>query len=220
MKRLTLCMVALCMVAPGAAALSPTREDEIRTCSFPELPTWPDGLDAPLQHKRLQFIYTHAGAPRWMAAETVLSKIELSARAWSSCGLELLVVKESNAPLLPVTQTIVIQWSDGQSLGNFGVADRINRRLTLGPSAFELLRAKAPEAIKYSLQLVISHEMGHFLGLQRHSRRCIDVMSYYSDDKGAECISVVPNWKSGYREYRSHLPTACDIKRCKALNKP
>jgi len=45
-------------------------------------------------------------------------------------------------------------------------------------------------------------------------------MSYYSDDKGSECMSLVPNWKTGYREYRSHLPTACDIQRCKMINQP
>ena len=37
------------------------------------------------------------------------------------------------------------------------------------------------------LQMVLSHETGHFFGLMAHSRRCIDVMSYYTDAQGQTC---------------------------------
>ena len=217
MRRLV-CLV-VCFWAFEAVATAPTRDEEITTCTVSEVPTWPDGVDAPISGTRLQFAYRHEGAPRWMSAEQVLSKIQRATQAWSSCGLELGVVEAKRGSSWARAPTILIQWDSAHSFGHFGVADRANHRLTLGPSAFELLKVRAPEAMDYSLQLVISHEMGHFLGLQRHSRRCADVMSYYSDEGGAECVSAVPNWKSRYREYRSHLPTACDIQRCKQLNK-
>jgi hypothetical protein len=213
-----LACLTFCVLTCSGSASPPTRDEEIAICTHSEVPTWPDGVDAPIPHQKLQFLYSHHGAPRWMNSETVLSKIVRATQAWSLCGLDLGVGTQANASKLPTTQTIVIQWDSAQSHGHFGVADRVNRRLTLGPSAFELLMVKAPQAMEYSLQLVISHEIGHFLGLQRHSRRCVDVMSYYSDEKGSECISGVLNWKSGYREYRSHLPTACDIQRCRAIN--
>jgi hypothetical protein len=209
-----------CVVVFSAEAATTIREDEIVRCPFAEVPTWPDGVDIAIPHKRLNFVYSHQSAPQWLSAEAVRSKIFSAAQAWSACGVKLMIVSETGGLFPSGPQTIRIDWSDSQSLGNFGVADRSNRRLTLGPAAFEMLRSKAPEATEYSLQLVISHEMGHFLGLQRHSRRCIDVMSYYSDDKGSECMSLVPNWKTGYREYRSHLPTACDVQRCKMINQP
>lgn len=67
--------------------------------------------------------------------------------------------------------------------------------------------------------MVISHEMGHFFGLMAHSRRCVDVLSYYDDGKGGKCIKRDPLDNGGVTEYRYSLPTACDIARCRQINK-
>mgnify|MGYP002138443102 CR=1 FL=1 len=40
-----------------------------------------------------------------------------------------------------------------------------------------------------TLQMVVSHEMGHFFGLMAHSRRCVDVMSYYDNGQGERCFT-------------------------------
>ena len=69
-----------------------------------------------------------------------------------------------------------------------------------------------------TLQMTLSHEIGHFLGLMAHSRRCVDVMSYYQDGKGARCELREPSAFKTRVEYRSSLPTACDIARCRAVN--
>jgi hypothetical protein len=52
-----------------------------------------------------------------------------------------------------------------------------------------------------------------------HSRRCVDVLSYYNDGKGGQCYARDPSQLKLYPEYRSTLPTACDIQRCRILNR-
>ena len=66
--------------------------------------------------------------------------------------------------------------------------------------------------------MVVSHEMGHFFGLMAHSRRCIDVTSYYTDGKGGQCQTTDPGLLKAFGEYRATLPTACDIERCRRAN--
>ena len=69
-----------------------------------------------------------------------------------------------------------------------------------------------------TLQMVVSHEMGHFFGLMAHSRRCVDVMSYYDNGKGEQCRTRAGAMPAMRGDYRALLPTACDIARCRALN--
>lgn len=66
--------------------------------------------------------------------------------------------------------------------------------------------------------MTLAHEMGHFLGLLAHSRRCVDVMSYYHDGRGNHCSARELALLKSFVEYRSTLPTACDIQRCRAIN--
>ena len=68
--------------------------------------------------------------------------------------------------------------------------------------------------------MTASHEIGHFQGLSSHSKRCVDVLSYYAvGGKKCNMRGNVPMPKNVY-EYRSSLPTACDIERCRMANKP
>jgi hypothetical protein len=67
--------------------------------------------------------------------------------------------------------------------------------------------------------MVLAHEMGHFYGMLAHSRRCVDVLTYYNDGKGGQCYARDPSQLKLYPEYRSTLPTACDIQRCRILNR-
>jgi hypothetical protein len=114
---------------------------------------------------------------------------------------------------------IAVQWSEKGSGGNFGLANLGKRTISLGPGAFDLLKSRNPTYdARETLQLVISHEMGHFFGLMAHSRRCVDVLSYYDNGKGEKCYSRDPSQLRTLREYRHILPTACDIERCRKIN--
>jgi hypothetical protein len=114
---------------------------------------------------------------------------------------------------------IVVNWDEAESRGNIGLANLKRRTLSLSPAVFGLLRTRNPKHdARETLQMVISHEMGHLFGLMAHSRRCIDVLSYYDNGKGETCFSRDPLWKRRMVEYRNILPTACDINRCRKAN--
>jgi predicted Zn-dependent protease len=141
-----------------------------------------------------------------------------NAQAWAKCGIPVTVVAaDTVAP--QGTGTVRVQWSEAGSRGNFGLANLGQRTLSLGPKAFGMLHDRNPahDAMQ-TLQMVISHEMGHFLGLMAHSRRCVDVLSYYHDGKGGQCYSRDPAGLRSVVEYRHVLPTACDIERCRRIN--
>jgi hypothetical protein len=104
---------------------------------------------------------------------------------------------------------VTVQWSEKDSGGNFGLANVSRGTLSLGPKAFELLRTRNPaHNAGETLQMVISHEMGHLFGLMAHSRRCVDVLSYYHNGKGDKCFTRDGAPVAGGVEYRNSLPTA------------
>ena len=194
------------------------RSHEIAHCSEHELATWGDGNDRRISVARLTFFYRHDGAPAWLRQHTVLELLQKSVNAWSLCGVpsKLDLASESfhSSP-----ENILIGWNASSSFGYFGLANLATHQLTLGVQAFHLLNGRNPwNNHAETLQMVISHEMGHFYGLMAHSRRCIDVLSYYHDGKGGECYTKYPHLLNKFPEYRSALPTACDIQRCKKLN--
>lgn len=199
-----------------AAAIESVRTQEISQCLDGELVTWADGRDRPAIGSSLKFTYNHAGAPDWFAESMVAGKVVAAAAEWSRCGVTAFVVPlRANEP----QGVIRVQWSDTDSGGNFGLANLGKRTLTLGPKAFGLLKARNPAYdSRETLQMVISHEMGHFFGLMAHSRRCVDVLSYYDNGKGETCYSRDPSQMNRTKEYRSTLPTSCDIERCRKTN--
>ena len=82
-----------------------------------------------------------------------------------------------------------------------------------------MLRTRNPaHDARQTLQMVISHEMGHHFGLMAHSRRCVDVTSYYDNGQGAQCFARDIKLLRSVPEYRASLPTACDIQRCRVAN--
>lgn len=199
---------------PGVAL----REQEIAECRPGELQTWADGRDRAAIDRPLRFVYRHEGAPLWFTPEQVISLVQRSAQAWSACGIA------SQVRLLPRGETppegvVQILWSEVGSRGQFGLANVAARSLSLGPGVFGLLRQRNPRhPAEQTLQMVLSHEMGHFYGLMAHSRRCVDVMSYYDDGRGQRCSLRDPRAWGSVPEYRATLPTACDLQRCRALN--
>jgi hypothetical protein len=124
-----------------------------------------------------------------------------------------------NSKLEKQNSIVVVKWDEVESGGNIGLANFSRRTLSLSPRVFGILKTKNPKYdARETLQMVISHEMGHLFGLMAHSKRCIDVLSYYDNGKGEACFSRDPLWKNRMVEYRSTLPTACDINRCRKAN--
>jgi hypothetical protein len=166
----------------------------------------------------MKFTYNPAGSPAWFSEAQTTAMVSLAAAAWSQCGVPAQRVSWNPDPKQRVG-LFVVQWSEKGSGGNFGLANFRSRTLSLGPKAFQLLKNANPsyDASK-TLQMVISHEMGHLFGLMAHSRRCVDVMSYYNDGKGENCYSRDRSQINSVPEYRNDLPTACDIERCRKTN--
>jgi hypothetical protein len=211
-------LLAAAMVAAWPAGAASVRSDEIAECRPGEIATWNDGRDRPAVGGEVRLLYRHAGAPPWFDEALVLGAVQRAANAWAACGVPALVVTEVSAALRPQS-LVVVQWHDGGARGNFGLADLGRRTLSLGPAAFQLLATRNPRhPARDILQMVISHEMGHFFGLMAHSRRCVDVMSYYDDGHGQACSTRDGGSPRAVTEYRALLPTACDIARCRAVN--
>ena len=213
-------MVASCCLLsiPVAMAFESVREQEIAQCWPGEISNWGDGRDRAAMGSPLLFVYKHAGAPAWFDSALVLSAVNKAAVAWSHCGIPSSVLTWP-AEVELQRGAILVQWSESASRSNFGLANLGNRTLSMGPSAFQLLKTRNPGFdSRQTLQMVISHEMGHLYGVMSHSRRCVDVTSNYTNDKGEVCTirggaSLVPGI-----EYRSLMPTACDIQRCRIAN--
>jgi len=164
----------------------------------------------------LRFFYSHEHAPAWLDERTVRKALEEAATSWSACGIQITLMRST---LLPPKKAIRVQWSERESRGNVAVSDLTNRALSLSPGTFELIHTNNPNYdARITLQMTISHEMGHFLGLEAHSRRCVDVLSYYTFGNDGVCSIRDRNAFKSVIEYRSSLPTECDIQRCKRLN--
>nr|WP_316644431.1 hypothetical protein [uncultured Roseateles sp.] len=205
-----------CLLPAPAAALASERDQEIAECRAGEISTWGDGRDRPAVASPLVFVYQHRGAPAWFSEAEVLARVKRAASAWSQCGVPSQVLAaDAQVP----EGAVLVQWSEQGSVGNFGLANLGQRSLSLGPAAFALLHQRNPaHDARQTLQMVISHEMGHLYGLMAHSRRCVDVTSYYHDGKGQKCHVRDERALKTVPEYRATLPTACDIQRCRMAN--
>ena len=208
----------MALASPAAWPGESVREQEMAQCLPGEISTWGDGRDRPAVSSPLVFVYEHAGAPAWFAPAEVLAAVQKAADAWSDCGVPSRVLGAS-ASAQARQGAVQVQWNEKNSGGNFAQADLGRRLLAMSPAMFALLNTRNPKHdARQTLQMVISHEMGHHFGLMAHSRRCIDVTSYYDNGKGELCLTrdAVPR-KAGV-EYRALLPTACDIERCARAN--
>ena len=214
-----LIIISLALTSSYAEAVVELRNQEMTECSEGEIKTWEDNRDTAAKFSPIVFYYDHTGAPAWFSEKQVSELIERAASAWSQCGIPALVVSKNNKTNQSAG-IVKIDWDVAGSRGNFGLANLTQNQLSLGSAAFQLLNQRNPKHnASETLQMVLSHEMGHFYGMMAHSRRCIDVLSYYHDGKGGQCYSRFPDIIRKFPEYRSTLPTACDIQRCKILNR-
>ena len=208
------------LVAGTAAHATPgdLREQEIAQCLPGEVATWGDGQDRPAVAQQLVMAYRHDEAPAWFSPAQVLGMVQRAAQAWAACGVGVQVLAVPHGAAVPPGAVLVL-WSDAAAGGNFGLANLRTFSLALGPAAFRLLNSRNPtHPAADTLQMVVSHEMGHFFGLMAHSRRCVDVMSYYDNGRGERCFTRAGRLPTTRGDDRALLPTACDIARCRALN--
>jgi len=223
MKRILIALLCGASAWAGATGTaSSVRDREIATCLPGEAVTWGDGLDRPAPGHRVRLVYRHAGAPPWFDEALVLGALQRAASAWSACGIPAEAVREAAARTSggddPAAVTLV-QWSEAATRGNFALANLGDHTLSLSAAMFRLLAERNPHhPASQTLQMAISHEMGHFFGLMAHSRRCVDAMSYYTNGRGETCSTRDGGSHRAVVEYRSELPTACDIARCRAVN--
>jgi hypothetical protein len=215
-------LLAALLCAPTAARgpepVASLRAQEAASCLPGEQRLWPDGRDRPDGVAAVHIVYRHAGAPRGFDEGTVLAALQRAARAWSACGIPAQVIGEE-AATLEVTPPVVVLWSEAESRGQFALANLTHRRLAMSAAMYTLLAQRNPaHPAVQTLQMTLSHELGHFYGLVAHSRRCIDVMSYYTDAAGQTCSTRDGRSYKSAPEYRALLPTACDIARCQAIN--
>ena len=217
------CWAMLCAgsVVAQTARISPSnsRSAELSSCLPGELATWPDGQDRPAPGGAVRLAYRHASAPASLPEPAVVAALQRAAAAWSACGVPGQVISDAAVGLQPASE-VQVAWDDSATRGNFALADLGRRRLWLSAAMFALLAQRNPRhPAQQTLQMAISHEMGHFFGLMAHSRRCVDVMSYYRyGPAGATCSTRDGNPYTALPEYRALLPTACDIARCRAVN--
>jgi len=197
------------------SAVDLLREQEINECRAGDIALWPDGSDRSAVASPLVFSFEATGTPAWFDPEEISALIRKAAGAWSACGIPARISDQYT----PAPGSIRIRWDEAGSRGNFALANLSASTLSLSPAAFALLRQRNPgHDARETLQMVISHEMGHFYGLMAHSRRCIDVLSYYQNERGESCFSRNPDGRRQRPEYRHVLPTACDIERCRRAN--
>lgn len=196
------------------------RESEIAQCLPNEIANWNDGAkDTKMLSPSMVFVYEHQGAPAGVSEDAVFSVLQQAASAWDQCGGQNTVMLKRDFFDAKGALKIGVQWNDDDKLGTIGLANITKKTLTLSPEAFiNLKKANANRNLMETLQMVVSHEVGHFQGLTAHSRRCVDVLSYYSNDAGEKCFIRDNGVMPKNFEYRSLLPTACDIQRCRMAN--
>ena len=197
------------------------RESEIAQCLPNEIATWNDGdKDTKMLSAKMLFIYDHQGAPAAVSEDAVFAVLQQAASAWGQCGGQnAVMLKRDVFDPNNDSAKITVQWNDKDKLGTIGLANITLKTLTLSPDAFKNLNRINPNRnLVETLQMVVSHEVGHFHGLIAHSKRCVDVLSYYTNDAGDKCTIRGNGVMPTQFEYRSLLPTACDIQRCRIAN--
>ena len=204
----------------AAATPAGLRESEINQCLANEIVTWNDGgKDTKMLSPSMVYVYDHQGAPEGFSEESVVASLKNASVAWDQCGGQNTVILKRDLSPSVAGLKITALWSDEDKLGTIGLANITKKTLTLSPEAFVNLRkANATRNLMETLQMVVSHEIGHFQGLTSHSRRCVDVLSYYTNASGEKCSIRNNGVMPTNIEYRSQLPTACDIQRCRASN--
>ena len=202
------------------------RQEEISQCLTDDIKNWGDGeKDSKMLGAKMVFVYQHLGAPKSVSEQSILTVLKAAASSWDQCGGTNLVMSDKDYTTSTAGLKISVDWNEKDTVGTIGIANIVKRKLTFNPETvqkvFQINTSKNlnESYLQETLQMTASHEMGHFQGLSAHSKRCVDVLSYYSVG-GEKCTTRNGGpMPVSFYEYRSSLPTSCDIERCRIANK-
>ena len=202
------------------------RQEEISQCLTDDIKNWGDGeKDSKMLGAKMVFVYQHLGAPKSVSEQSILTVLKAAASSWDQCGGTNLVMSDKDYTTSTAGLKISVDWNEKDTVGTIGIANIAKRKLTFNPETvqkvFQINTSKNlnESYLQETLQMTASHEMGHFQGLSAHSKRCVDVLSYYSVG-GEKCTTRNGGpMPVSFYEYRSSLPTSCDIERCRIANK-
>jgi hypothetical protein len=202
------------------------RQEEISQCLTEDIQNWGDGeKDSKMLGTKMVFVYQHLGAPKSVPEQSILTVLKAAASSWDQCGGTNLVMSDKDYTTSTAGLKITVDWNEKETVGTIGIANITQRKLTFNPETVQkVIQINASKNLNGSylletLQMTASHEMGHFQGLSAHSKRCVDVLSYYSVG-GEKCTTRNGGpMPVSFYEYRSSLPTSCDIERCRIANK-
>ena len=187
-------MAALLAAASAAGAEEPLAER-------PSPGVWPQ--------REYRWLYNPKNHPAWLDVEAARVLVLQAARHWEqACGVRMTYAGETDRQAGRIDAHNVIGWSlempaqlRGITVGQARDGRLLERDVAIRPDRKEFERAPL------LLQKVITHELGHAIGLT-HSSRCDDVMTL-----AADCPRVAP-------QALPQEPTANDIARCRALYPP
>ena len=202
------------------------RQEEISQCLTEDIKNWGDGeKDSKMLGAKMVFVYQHIGAPKFVSEQSILTVLKAAASSWDQCGGTNLVMSDKDYTTSTAGLKISVDWNEKETVGTIGIANIAKRKLTFNPETVQkVIQINTSKNLNESylqetLQMTASHEMGHFQGLSAHSKRCVDVLSYYSVG-GEKCTTRNGGpMPVSFYEYRSSLPTSCDIERCRIANK-
>jgi hypothetical protein len=122
-------------------------------------------------------------------------------------------------PRLALRQPLRVRWLSAQKVSTSGACSTIGcSKCSSNSRACALRPMGSSMRTDTMFRLPLDDEMGHFFGLMAHSRRCVDVMSYYDNGQGERCFTRAGRPLPTRGDDRALLPTACDIARCRAVN--